>query len=236
MIQIRVLCLLLVGLTACSSDAATPGDTDSDAGGLVDMRGTRYCEVLGAFLGDASVHVDVYTTEGLNDCPDAAWAALDLGEIKTQLASDVATLNGPRYWTLDSLKGSALQDDTVVTFGGLDMRKGGVIDLPSTDFVSLSAPYAQHVIHRTSAFHFSAGRLVYELTDAEGHTYDMQSYNVQRHPQDEASLLELGANLTLPEGWSYATRTLETELVLTATNGDATVIQDDYGNTYSMAR
>lgn len=229
--------LALAGaLAGCVADGTSPDGTDADTDAAVDLRGSRYCEILGAFLGDASVHVDVYSTEGLSDCPDTAWSAVDVAAVKATLASDVVILNGPRYWTLDSLAGSALQDTTVVGLGGLDMRKAGQIDLPGTDLVSLSAPYAQHVIHRSSAFHFAAGRVVYELTDDAGHVYDMQSYSVQRHAQDEASLPELGANLTLPEGWSFATRTLEQELVLTATDGDATVVQDDYGNTYSLAR
>lgn len=233
--HVWTLCLS-AGLTGCSREAATHDDTDANTDARVDMRGTRYCEVLGAFLGDTSVHVDVYSTEGLSDCPDAGWTTLDVAEIKALLSSDVVVLNGPRYWTLDSLAGSELQDASVVRFGDLDMRKAGLIELPGTDLVSLSAPYTQHVIHRTSAFHFDAGQLVYELTDDAGHVYDMQSYSVQRHALDEGTLRDLGASLSLPAGWSYATRTLTAELVLTSTDGDATVVQDDYGNTYSLAR
>ena len=41
------------------------------------MRGGRYCEILVANLAPPNLRVQVFTTEGLNECPADAWAAVD---------------------------------------------------------------------------------------------------------------------------------------------------------------
>ena len=240
---------LLVSLVACTStststttatDAATTtdaatSDTTGDTAAAADKRNTRYCEVLVGTLGAGTVHIDVYSTEGLNTCPDAAWQALDTDALKTALGADIVLLNGPRYWMLDSLAGSTLQDTVVKTFGTIDMRKAGQIDVPTAGVATMSKPYTLHTIHRESAFHWLAGQAVYELHDAAGHVYAMQSYSAQKQPLAVTDLPGLAAKLTaLPTGWSYAPRTLEKDLDLLAMAGDATVVQDELGNTYSM--
>jgi hypothetical protein len=50
----------------------------------------------------------------------------------------------------------------------------------------------------------------------------------------EASLVNLGERLALPEGWSYRTRVLETELVVDTSETLATVVQDEFENTYTL--
>lgn len=229
--------LLMLASFGCATTTTTTSTSGSDATAdtaAADMRGVRYCEVLLGTLNGDQLHIDVYSTHGLNDCPDAAWSKLTTTALQAETAADIVVLNGPRYWMLDSLAGSTLQDATVRALGGLDMRKAGMIDVPTTAVATMSKPYTQHTIHRESAFHFSAGKAVYELVDGSGHVYDMQSYSIQKQALTQADLTDLTAKLTLPTGWTYRTRTLTDELVLTATAGDATVVQDDLGNTYSM--
>jgi hypothetical protein len=50
----------------------------------------------------------------------------------------------------------------------------------------------------------------------------------------EESLAALGERLALPEGWSYRTRVLETELVVDTSATLATVVQDEFENTYTL--
>jgi hypothetical protein len=50
----------------------------------------------------------------------------------------------------------------------------------------------------------------------------------------EESLATLGERLALPEGWSYRTRVLETELVVDTSASLATVVQDEFENTYTL--
>ncbi len=227
---------LLIGCSATSADstADTTADSSSDTS-AAGKRNSRYCEILFGTFGANAVHIDVYSTEGLNSCPDAAWKALDTTALKTAAGSDIVVLNGPRYWMLDSLAGSVLQDTAVKSFGGIDMRIAGKIDVPLADLSKMQQPYALHMIHRQSAFHWLAGQPAYELHDSSGHAYVMQSYSAQKVALTIEDLGSLATKLTaLPTGWSYAPRTLANDLNLLATAGDATVVQDELGNTYSM--
>ncbi len=209
-----------------------------DAGDAIpaEVRGTRYCEILLGTIADGQVHIDVFSTEGLNDCPDAAWAQVDEAAVQTATAVDIVILNGPRYWTLDSLEGSTLLDATPRTLGGIAMRRAGSIDLAVADVATANKPYQQHTIHRQSAFRFLAGKTVYELVDPAGHVYAMQSYSVQQQKtQTEQTLAGLAAQLTLPTGWTFRTRVLDADLVLLASDATAIVTQDNFNNTYSLA-
>jgi len=48
------------------------------------------------------------------------------------------------------------------------------------------------------------------------------------------SLLTLGERLELPDGWSYRTRVLEEELIVDTTATIATVLQDEFENSYTL--
>lgn len=50
----------------------------------------------------------------------------------------------------------------------------------------------------------------------------------------EATLSSLGERLALPEGWSYRTRILDEELIVDTTASVATVIQDEFENSYTL--
>ena len=89
---------------------------------------------------------------------------------------------------------------------------------------------------RTTRAVFSSGHTVYELVDPRGGIYDMQSYSVQTTAQTEASLSTLGSRLTLPAGWSFRARTLTEDLRITAVNNLATVVQDEFNNTYQLSQ
>jgi hypothetical protein len=50
----------------------------------------------------------------------------------------------------------------------------------------------------------------------------------------EETLPTLGKRLAMPSGWSYQTRILETELVIDTTEKIATVLQDEFENSYTL--
>ncbi len=234
--MVRVAPGLLALLVACSgSSADTTADSSGSDTSAAGKRNSRYCEILFGNIGPDAVHVDVYSTEGLNSCPEAAWQALDTTALKAAAGVTFVMLNGPRYWMLDSLAGSTLQDTTVKAFGGIDMRIAGQIVVPLSGVATLSKPYQLHTIHRQSAFHWLAGQSAYELHDPSGHAYVMQSYSAQKTALTIKDLDGLATKLAgLPTGWSYAPRTLANDLNLLAIAGDATVVQDELGNTYSL--
>jgi hypothetical protein len=229
-------------VTDAGTDAATPSDAGADAAitddaAAAEVRGGRYCEVLVVTLVPPNLQVRVFTTYGLNECPADAWSAVDANAIKASFGASAVVLNGPRYWTMDSLRGSSLLDPTVQTFGTLPMRQAGALVLPAASASTMQSPYTQQTIQRQSVFTWRAGRPVYELVAPDAHVYTMQSFSVQKvTTQTEATLPNLGGSLTLPAGWSFRTRTLTQDLVATATGGEAIVVQDDAGNTYSMTQ
>ncbi len=223
---------------ATSPEAADLPDASPDTADAppADIRGMRYCEILLVTPGDPLVHVDVYNTFGLNDCPQDAWSQVDATQVAADAGVALAILNGPRYWMMDAFENSSLLDPTPRTLGGLQMRHGGSIDLPLAAVSGLGkAPYTGTTVQRDTTVRFDAGKSVYELVGPDGKVYDMQSYSVQKVAQTQADLATLGARLTLPQGWTYRTRTLADPLRITATGGQATILQDDFANSYQLS-
>lgn len=237
----------LLSLAACSSSSSPAVAVGDDAGDAVtdaasdadalpaDIRGMRYCELLLATVSSGMVHVDVWNTFGLNDCPDAQWSAIDPAAIAKAEGVTQVIVNGPRYWMLDAFVMSTFIDPTPKTLGGIPMRHAGSIDMPF-DPAGESAPYVKRTIQRNTTFRFDAGKPVFELVDPDGKIYDMQSYSTQKTPQTEADLAGLGAKLKLPAGWNFRSRTLSSDLLVSAVGGLATVVQDDFGNTYQQSQ
>lgn len=208
----------------------TVGVTKLDA-----MRGERYCEVLIGGVIKRQIAVEVYNTIGLNDCPEAAWSDLDAEGLARELGAQRVLLNGPRYWTMDRIDGtSRLVDPTPRTFHALAMRMAGRLELPLTDAIGGHRPYAVHDVNRTTVWVFDAGKPVYELVDAVGHAYAMQSFSIQKAPQTIASLATLGERLHPPSGWKFRTRVLDAELRVPAVDSVAHIVQDDFENTYQQ--
>lgn len=232
--------MALVVMAGCSGDAgqptpdggagdvAVPRDGDTASG----LRDQRYCEVLAGTLSGGNVQLDVYNTIGLNECPDAAWRALTVAALRTELGVPAVVLNGPRHWTLDAFESGSLQSPTVRVIGGIPMRVAGRIEVPLATVMAGNAPYRTQTVRRDTTVRFNAGGRVHELVDDMGNIYVMQSYSVQMQPQTLASLEALGARIRPPTGWSYRTRVLTADLRVTAVDGFATVTTDELGNTY----
>jgi hypothetical protein len=233
----RILSATLMLSGACSSADAT--GAGSGTGGSTpaaqDVRGARYCEILMGFQQGTSVRIDVYNTYGLNDCPEAAWGAVDPAQVQAQLHADSVTLNGPRRWVIDAFANSAFLDPTVVTLGGIEMRKAGELDLPLAEAASAGAPYVIHAIMRDTTYVFQAGKMVYELVDPVGRVFDMQSFSLAQGDLTEAELSGLGGKLSLPAGWAFRARRLAQDLEVTAVQGVATIVRDDLANTYQLS-
>ena len=233
-----------LSVAGCSgSNAATPaadgGSTDAPADGsgtASNVRGQRYCEILLATVNGSMVHVDVYNTFGLNDCPEAQWSQVSATQVAQQEGVTQAILNGPRYWMLDEFVSATLVNPTPKTLGGIAMRLAGQIDFPTAQAGSLMKPYTQHQIQRNTTVLFAGGKPVFELVDPQGKIYDMQSYSTQKVMQTQAGLANLGSKLTLPTGWSWRTRTLTQDLTVTAVGGIGIVVQDDDDNTYQQSQ
>jgi hypothetical protein len=201
---------------------------------LIDhMRGVRYGEVLAMFLRDSGLEAEVYGTQMLNDCPQELWETLNADDIAKDLGAVFTKLNGPRYWVLDGLGSKvAVVDPLFKDFNGIQMRRIATIPI-GADFAA--GPYVARNVNRGAVFFFDAGKTVYELIDPDGRALVMQARCVGVDPDmTEESLTTLGERLALPEGWSYRTRILESELVVDTSASLATVVQDEFENTYTL--
>ena len=208
--------------------------TDTAPQRLIDhMRGVRYGEVLAMFLRDTGLEAEVYGTQMLNDCPQELWETLNADEIAKDMGAVFVKLNGPRYWLLDGLGSKvAVVDPVFKDFNGIQMRRIATIPI-GADFAT--GPYTIRNVNRGAVFFFDAGKTVYELVDPDGRALIMQARCVGVDPNmAEESLATLGERLALPEGWSYRTRVLETELVVDTSATLATVVQDEFENTYTL--
>lgn len=206
----------------------------STADRLIDhMRGVRYGEVLPVFLRDDGLHAEVYGTQMLNDCPQHLWEKLDAAEIAKEMNAVVVKLNGPRLWVLDGLGTKVAPLEPVLReFGGIMFRR--IATLALGDKIVPGA-YTENKVNRGAIFFFDAGKPVYELVRPDGEAYVMQALcmGVDQNMSEE-SLPTLGARLAMPVGWSYRTRVLDKELVIDTTQTIATVLQDEFENSYTL--
>lgn len=200
---------------------------------ITDHRDTRYGEVIAVFARDGGFAAEVYGTQMLNDCPAELWDALDATTIAEELGALAVKLNGPRHWTLDGF-GTKVEvvEPVLRDFNGLGTRRIAVVELGATPSVT---PYTENHVNRGAVFFFDAGKPVFELVDPDGTAYVMQAYCISVDPTiDLDALPTLGDRLALPEGWTYRTRVLDSELVIDTSDHLATVLQDELENSYTL--
>ncbi|MBB3751364.1 hypothetical protein FHT44_003859 [Mycolicibacterium sp. BK634] len=196
-----------------------------------DVFDKRYGEVLLVTAGDGGPQAAVYCSFPLNDCPAELWDKLDAEAIAKEHGAVAALLNGPRHWLMSSIEKDAQGEPDTMTFGGIEMMRQATVTLSSMN----PAPYSVNRVDRKTVFNFDAGRPVFELIDPEGQRWVMQTYSQGVDPSlSLASLPDLAARLTLPEGWRYETRTLTERLSVDTTTRDAHVTQDNFANSYSL--
>lgn len=195
--------------------------------------GKRYGEVLLVHIGETGPQATVYNTYPLNDCPAELWSKLDPQAIAAEHRAVAALLNGPRYWLMSRIEKKGGTETERETFGGIDMLRQATVVLSSMN----PSPYSVNEVERKAAFVYDAGSPVFELVDADGRLWVMQTYSQTVDPDLTLDdLANLAPRLTLPDGWSYRTRTLEKPLRVDTTTGKASVLQDDLANSYSLLR
>ena len=197
------------------------------------MRGVRYGEVLPIFLRDDGLHAEVYGTQMLNDCPQELWEKLDADVIAKEMGAVFVKLNGPRQWVLDGLGTKVAPVEPVLReFGGIMFRRIATLHLG--DKLNAGA-YTDKRVNRGAVFYWDAGKPVFELVNPAGEAYVMQALCVGVDAtMSQESLPTLGERLAVPAGWSYRMRVLTEELVVDTTSTIATVLQDEFENSYTL--
>lgn len=207
--------------------------TESPQKLVPDMRGVRYGEVLAVYLRDNGLEAEVFGTQLINDCPQEQWDTLVAETVAQEMGAVMVKLNGPRYWTLDGF-GTKLQpmEPIMREFNGIMMRRIAVVELGPEPKVG---PYNEMKVNRQVIFFFDAGQTVHELVNPQGEAYVMQALCVGVDPTMSAESLDtLGKRLSMPEGWSYRSRVLTEDLVIDTTTTTATVLQDEFENSYTL--
>jgi hypothetical protein len=219
------LALLAAAVTAAPAAAADRVVTQRG------MHDARYCELFELRGTPPDASATIWNTIGLNDCPQAAWEAIDTTALARQRGDVAMIRNGPRHFLMDSAR--ARVGGTQV-LGGLEMTEVGALPIRSADDL-VQGTYTDRTVQRDNTWTWNRGRTVFELIAPGGDVYVMQSYAQIKDPGlTLAALPRLGARLALPPGWSYRTRVLRRSLTLGA-DGRATILQDDLQNTYQLA-
>jgi hypothetical protein len=205
--------------------------SDNNVSVIDGVFGKRYGEVLIVKFMEWGPEATVYNTFPLNDCPAELWDKLDAKAIAKENNAMSALLNGPRYWLMSSIGKVGPESQERRTFGGLETIEQATVELNSMN----PAPYKVNTVDRKAVFTFDPGTEIYELVDPDGGRWVMQTYS---QTVDKALTLAdlpgLASRLSLPAGWSYEARTPTTPLVVDTTDRDASVTQDDLGNSYSL--
>jgi len=196
-----------------------------------DLSGKRYGEVLLVEVGESGPQATVYNSFPLNDCPAELWSKLDPQAIAGENGAAAALLNGPRYWLMNAIEKEPQGPQERKTFGGIDMIKQATVALSSMN----PAPYTVNEVSRNTVFVFDAGEEVYELIDADGRRWVMQTWSQVADPNlSRDDLPGLASRLKLPDGWRYEPRALTETLRVDTRTRPAQVTQDDLTNSYSL--
>jgi hypothetical protein len=223
--MLRFMIAIYFVLAALASSATAEGE-------VTGVRDRRYCEIFVVRRTGLKLEADVYNTLGLNDCPQAQWAAIDPAKLKNERDAFTIVMNGPRHFVMDRIV-IERQAQSPAGFQGLTMNLVAVLHFPWRDLVHRT-PYTELKVSRRTRFTFDAGEPVYELISPSGDVYVMQSYSEIVDPsQRMADLQNLGSRLKLPAGWTFRTRILSAPLTVIAT-GEARIVQDDFENTYQV--
>jgi hypothetical protein len=208
----------------------------SNSVSVSNLRNKRYCEVLYGDRSFLTLVIKVFSSQGLNDCPQDEWKLLTSKMISDVNKASFVRLNGPRYWMIDGVQATG---DTVnherESFGGIEMNLRATIEVGLFKQLQLlwgDPTYKATTVHRNTTWIYKAGSPVYELISPSGELYVMQSYaQIVNTKLSMADLPMLDKQLKLPKGWSYRTRLLNEDLNLVA-RGRAYVLQDNLLNSY----
>jgi hypothetical protein len=119
----------------------------------------------------------------------------------------------------------------VVAFGDIEMVLAGEFKMNMLQAMNANKVFSEMTVSHSTVWVYKAGTPVFELA-APGGVYVMQSYSqaVDRTLTVE-TLPSLGSRLALPRGWTFKVRVLDEDFILES-NGNAVVINDDFGCTY----
>ena len=231
------LCLSFL-LGACGNDSSST----STSGPPAELRDYPYCEVIPDTVSGDTLTEYVFNTLPFGPCPGRRFETIteqdiiDAYNAAYVANSTSATINGPRHWMMDTLTatGGVTTSEDTLTVDGIEFGLVAELEIPVGEPTVGTDPYVVNTVQRDTIYVFKRGLLVFELADPSGNVYVMQSYSQQIDPSLSLERLpDIGPEIGLPEGWSYAARRLTEDLTLTA-SGTTQIVNDSYANTYQI--
>lgn len=198
-----------------------------------ELRNTRHCEVI---LFNPKFKLSVYSTIGLNACPETSWEKMTVSRVKQETGVFFVYLSGPRYLVIDDFENPLVAKSASRLLGGIQMREAAVLHPNLMDIIHGAEPYREHVVERRTTWIYQAGHPIYALINPKGQVFVMQSYSVEISPLTQAGLADLGKQLVLPKGWRFRTTVLAKEMHLTTVDNKSVVILDSLLNSYQLAK
>ncbi|KAJ3234081.1 hypothetical protein HDU78_006048 [Chytriomyces hyalinus] len=203
------------------------------------VKNQRYGEVRAAKIdGFNQVSVSVYSTFGLNECPQETWDSLTEADVAKHFGCRKAVLNGPRLWMVDSF-GPAMSAPTEAPVGihGLEVRHIATLSLTLMQALFLRGTYTTRPMPRMVEFVWEAGSKAHFLVTPNGSQFIMQSISQKHLPLlnvDNVHEMLATALKEMPKGWKFDTRVLESDVVVKtdAAVGHVLGLQDEFDNTY----
>jgi hypothetical protein len=197
------------------------------------LRGYAQGEIF--LLNRAGDHMDalVYNTTGFGPCPADQFATIDVAQLAHQTGADRVWRNPRRYWTMDAASIEIVGEPA--EFGGIKFNLVAKMTMPvDFDFTQdqSARAYLPTQIRRFTTYEFQPGRPVFLLRSPDEITWVMQTFTDHVDTTlTEPDLPKLGSRLDLPQGWRFATATLDRDLTITTT-GLANIVPDNLSNMY----
>lgn len=139
--------------------------------------------------------------------------------------------NGPRYWCYDYFETPV---GAQREFADVKAAWWAEVKLPKNFADKGAKYYKMATVARDSHQGYKKGQRVFILDGPDGTTWIMQTYSRIIDPTlSYEDLMTLDKKIDLPEGWKFRTKELEKDLVISAINGKARVLQDNLENTYN---
>jgi len=190
------------------------------------MRNLSFCElILGCEDGTGALYGSAKFNEPNDPCPDQLWLTLDPEQVKKELNLTDVQKNptyGRKFWTLDAFE-TNISNNVRIFNGDLEMAWWGNVEATIN-----IVPYNPMIVGRDSIITFEKGNQVNLLTDPNGTMWIQKNYvTTPEAPMTYEQLPTLKTLLKYPTGWTFQTKVLDKDLVLTPLNKKVRIMWDD---------
>jgi hypothetical protein len=230
------------GTSAAAPKVLTDG-VGAKPGRFDNMHKARFIEIFLAHRDAktgklvAETYNTMFTAKGIppskDTAPQALVEGLDFTKMKTDLAVNGASLNGPKLWLPDWTE---IDMGVERDFNGMKASWVAQLNMgDNTGGVADSTPYKPMAIARKSGLGWNKGTTVLLLDDAEGNTWIMKGFQLGLKPQHTyEQFVAAGASnfKKLPPGWKFRIKKLDKDYIEVPVTGVATIMPDEFFNIY----